>query len=162
MRRLIVGSLVFGFCVTAPVLATAQGRVPHEELTALGFDVGGLMPRSDLLDGSGLMSVNYEYYVTPREPSQRVRVDESGIPHERAGFTIKDILLTSKDRCQEAGSFRLFVWFLTEGPLSQESRPSCFLTRPSDRRVGRVIVGSAERTRFTSGSVETKHPGRRR
>jgi len=66
MRRLIMGSLVFGFCVTAPVLATAQGRVPHEESTALGFDVGGFMPRSDLLDGSGLMSVNYDYYVTPR------------------------------------------------------------------------------------------------
>jgi opacity protein-like surface antigen len=40
--------------------------VPHEESTAFGFDVGGFMPRSDVLDGSGLMSVNYDYYVTPR------------------------------------------------------------------------------------------------
>lgn len=66
MSRLIIGSLVFGLCITAPVLATAQGRVPHEESTALGFDVGAFMPRSELLDGAGLMSVNYDYYVTPR------------------------------------------------------------------------------------------------
>jgi opacity protein-like surface antigen len=66
MRRLIIASLVCGFCVTAPVLATAQGRVPHKESTALGFDVGALMPRSDLLGSAGLMSVNYDYYVTPR------------------------------------------------------------------------------------------------
>ena len=66
MRRLIVGSLVFGFCVTVPVLVRAQGRVPHQESTALGFDVGAFAPRSDQLDGTGLISVNYDYYVTPR------------------------------------------------------------------------------------------------
>jgi opacity protein-like surface antigen len=63
---MIVGSFVFGFCVIAPVLAGAQVRVPHEESTALGFDVGVFSPRSDLLDGGGLMGVNYDYYVTPR------------------------------------------------------------------------------------------------
>jgi hypothetical protein len=57
---------MFGFCVIAPVLAAAQVRVPHAESTALGFDVGAFTPRSDLLDGGGLMSVNYDYYVTPR------------------------------------------------------------------------------------------------
>lgn len=66
MKRLIVASLVFGFCVSTPVLARAQGRVPQEESTALGFDVGAFMPRSDLLDGGGLMTVYYDYYVTPR------------------------------------------------------------------------------------------------
>lgn len=66
MRRLIIGSLVLGFCVTAPVLAVAQGRVPHEESTALGIDVGAFMPRAEQLDSSSLMSVNYDYYVTPR------------------------------------------------------------------------------------------------
>ena len=66
MRRLIIRSLVFGFCVTFPVLATAQRRVPHEESTALGFDVGAFKPTSDQLGGAGLISVNYDYYVTPR------------------------------------------------------------------------------------------------
>lgn len=66
MKRFFVGSLVLAFCVTGPVLATAQGRVPHAESTALGFDVGAYMPKSDLLDGSSLIGVNYDYYVTPR------------------------------------------------------------------------------------------------
>lgn len=66
MRRLIIRSLVAGFCVTFPVLATAQSRVPHTESTALGIDVGAFMPRSDQLGGAALISVNYDYYVTPR------------------------------------------------------------------------------------------------
>ena len=48
------------------VLARAQGRVPHQESTGLGFDVGAYAPRSALLDGGRLFSVNYDYYVTPR------------------------------------------------------------------------------------------------
>ncbi len=68
MNRLICGSLVVGFCVTAPFIATAQaqGRVPHRASTAFGIDVGALLPKSDLLDNSLLVNVNYEYYVTPR------------------------------------------------------------------------------------------------
>jgi len=66
MRRLISGSLVFAFCITAPVLSAAQGRVPHAESTALGFDIGAFVPKSDQLDSGGLMSVTYDYYVTPR------------------------------------------------------------------------------------------------
>jgi hypothetical protein len=85
MRRLIIGALVLGFCVTAPVLATAQGRVPHEESTALGFDVGASCPVRRAWDGSGLMSVNYDYHAAARAFAAR-RVTNR-IPHERAGFT---------------------------------------------------------------------------
>ena len=66
MRRLIVGSLVLGLCVTVPVLALAQERVPHAGSTAVGIDVGAFVPTADQLDNSLLVNVLYEYYVTPR------------------------------------------------------------------------------------------------
>jgi outer membrane protein W len=66
MKRMLVGLLVFVFSVSLPVLAAAQARVPNAESTALGVDVGMLVPRTDLLETSSLINVNYEYYVTPR------------------------------------------------------------------------------------------------
>jgi Outer membrane protein beta-barrel domain len=66
MRRLIIGLLVFGSCVTAPVPVLAQERVPHKGSTAVGIDVGVLAPTSDQLDKSLLVNALYEYYVTPR------------------------------------------------------------------------------------------------
>ena len=66
MKRLIIGSLVLGLCVTAPVTAKAQGRVPHAESTAVGFEVGAYLPTADQLDNALTIGGFYEYYVTPR------------------------------------------------------------------------------------------------
>jgi outer membrane protein W len=66
MRRLTIGLLVLGLWVVAPAFAVAQERVPHEGSTAVGIDVGAFVPTADQLDNSLLMSVLYEYYVTPR------------------------------------------------------------------------------------------------
>ena len=66
MRSVIIGSLVLSFCVIAPITATAQARVPHTESTAIGLDVGALVPTSDQLDNAPIISGLYEYYVSPR------------------------------------------------------------------------------------------------
>lgn len=66
MRSLVLGTLVVGLCAGTPVLASAQERVPREGSTAIGVDVGTLLPAADELDSSLLLNVLYEYYVTPR------------------------------------------------------------------------------------------------
>ena len=69
MRRVIIGGLVFGFCVIVPVSANAQAPVPHTESTAIGLDVGAVVPSSDQgdqLDNAPVINGLIEYYLTPR------------------------------------------------------------------------------------------------
>jgi opacity protein-like surface antigen len=66
MRRFIIGSVLCGLCVGAPIVARAQERVPADGSTAVGIDIGAFVPTADQLDSSLLMNVLYEYYVTPR------------------------------------------------------------------------------------------------
>jgi outer membrane protein W len=66
MRHVIIGSFVLGLCAAAPVIAMAQGRVPHAESTAVGLDVGVFTPKGDQLDNAPVISGFYEYYFTPR------------------------------------------------------------------------------------------------
>src|SRR5262245_39056139 len=66
MRHVIVGSFVLGLCAIAPVAATAQGRVPHQESSSVGIDVGAFVPSGERLDNAPVIGGFYEYYVTPR------------------------------------------------------------------------------------------------
>ena len=69
MRRVIIGGLVFGLCVIVPVSANAQAPVPHTESTAIGLDVGAVVPSSDQgdqLDNAPVINGLIEYYLTPR------------------------------------------------------------------------------------------------
>ena len=83
MRSLSVTSLVLALLVAAPPTASAQERLPVAGTSAVGFDVGAMVPRSDELSSSMLVSGLYEYYLTPRV-SLRGQVDWSN-PHFAAG-----------------------------------------------------------------------------
>lgn len=61
-----LGMLVFGCVAAAPGLAVAQERMPRAGTTAVGVDIGAFVPSDDQLDNAPLVSVLYEYYVTPR------------------------------------------------------------------------------------------------
>ena len=50
-----------------PVLATAQGRMPHRDAGALGADVGVFLPRENALTAGLAVEGFYEYYLTARD-----------------------------------------------------------------------------------------------
>lgn len=71
MRRIIIGSLALGLCLAVPVTVMAQSRqrVPHDESSAFGLDLGVFAPSGsqiDTLDSAPMISGLYEYYITPR------------------------------------------------------------------------------------------------
>jgi opacity protein-like surface antigen len=66
MKAICAGVFVLALVVTAPGVATAQGRVPHTESTALGVDFGTFRPSADSLENGLAMDVFYEYYFMPR------------------------------------------------------------------------------------------------
>jgi len=66
MKAICAGLFVLAFVVTAPGVATAQGRVPHTESTAVGLDAGAFLPSADALDNAATFDLFYEYYFMPR------------------------------------------------------------------------------------------------
>jgi opacity protein-like surface antigen len=66
LKRFVLTSVALIWCAALPSAASAQERVPHEGSTAVGIDVGAFIPSDDLFDTAPIISVLYEYYVTPR------------------------------------------------------------------------------------------------
>ncbi len=62
----VCGLLVIAFSVMAPVVGSAQERVPQAGSTAVGFDVGVFVPSADGLDSAPVLGALFEYYLTPR------------------------------------------------------------------------------------------------
>ena len=66
MRSLIITSMVLVLLAVVPSASQAQEGQPLAGTSAIGFDVGALVPRSDELSGSLFLNGLYEYYLTPR------------------------------------------------------------------------------------------------
>ena len=66
MRAISAGLFVLALVVTSPVVAAAQGRVPHTESSAVGLDVGSYMSSADQLENAATFDLFYEYYFMPR------------------------------------------------------------------------------------------------
>jgi len=62
----VYGALVASALLLAPMTAAAQERAPHRGSTAVGFDVGMLVPKDDRLDTAPILGALFEYYLTPR------------------------------------------------------------------------------------------------
>jgi Outer membrane protein beta-barrel domain len=66
MLNRVVFTIALVCFAAVPATVSAQERVPHEASTAVGIDVGAFLPSDDVFDNSPIVSVLYEYYVTPR------------------------------------------------------------------------------------------------
>jgi opacity protein-like surface antigen len=66
MKHVVSGVLALAVIAAAPVAASAQERSPHAGSTAVGIDVGFLVPSDDQLDKTMNVGALFEYYLTPR------------------------------------------------------------------------------------------------
>jgi hypothetical protein len=115
-----------------PMLAAAQGRMPHKDAGALGADVGVFLPREDVLTTGPVVEGFYEYYLTARESLRvgagwlnpkfenessdslrqiRIAVDlvrnwEGGAVHPFVGVGIGTYFLQFRDNGNNAGDSR--------------------------------------------------------
>jgi hypothetical protein len=66
MFRGVFGVCVIVVCLMRPGIAAAQERAPEAGSTAVGIDLGMLVPADDRFDNALVINALVEYYVSPR------------------------------------------------------------------------------------------------